>query len=199
MCVNSTPVTPEPTTTMCSGSSGGGYAWRVVSTRSPSTGANSGTRGREPVATTMKSASSSSMPWAVSTTTSCGPLSRPVPRRSRTFCDSSSCDDRLVQALLDRRDPLAERVQVDAAFGLQAHHVAAAELGQLAAGGDHRLGGDAVPQVGRAGDDVTLDQRHLCPERGRNRRARVAGGAPAEDRDVVLRRCASRTQGTARL
>ena len=62
MCVNSTPVTPEPMTTMCSGSSGGGYAWRVVSTRSPSTGANSGTRGREPVATTTKSASSSSMP-----------------------------------------------------------------------------------------------------------------------------------------
>src|ERR687897_973930 len=91
MCVNSTPVTPEPMTTMCSGSSGGGYAWRVVRTRSPSTGANSGTRGRDPVATTMKSASSSSMPPAVSTTTSCGPLSRPVPRRSRTFCDSRSC------------------------------------------------------------------------------------------------------------
>ena len=97
MCVNSTPVTPEPTTTMCSGISGGGYAWRVVSTRSPSTGANSGTRGREPVATTTKSASSSSMPSAVSTTTSCGPLSRPVPRSSRTSCDSSSSHDRVVQ------------------------------------------------------------------------------------------------------
>ena len=51
MWVNSTPVTPEPITTRCSGISGGGYAWRVVSTRSPSTAAHSGTRGREPVAT----------------------------------------------------------------------------------------------------------------------------------------------------
>src|ERR671910_309493 len=131
MCVNSTPVTPEPTTTMCSGSSGGGYAWRVVSTRSPSTGANSGTRGG---------------------------------------------------------DPLAQRVQIDAALGLQAHHVAAGQLGQLATGGDHRLGGDAVPQVRGAGDDVALDQRHLRAERGRDGGARVAGGPAAEDRDSYSRK-----------
>ena len=49
MCVNSTPVTPEPITTRCSGISGGGYAWRVVRMRSPSIAAQSGTRGREPV------------------------------------------------------------------------------------------------------------------------------------------------------
>ena len=51
--VNSTPVTPEPMTMACSGISGGGYASRVVRTRSRSTVTKSGTRGRDPVATTM--------------------------------------------------------------------------------------------------------------------------------------------------
>ena len=113
MWVNSTPVTPEPTTTMCSGISGGGYAWRVVRTRSPSTGAKSGTRGREPVATTTKSASSSSMPSAVSTTTSCGPLSRPVPRSSRTFCDSSRSTTVRCRCCSIDGDPLPQRVEVE--------------------------------------------------------------------------------------
>ena len=84
MCTNSTPVTPEPTTTRCSGSSGGGYASRVVSTRSPSSGAQSGTRGRLPVLSSTTSASSSSRPSAVSTTISFGPFSRPVPLTIRT-------------------------------------------------------------------------------------------------------------------
>ena len=65
MCVNSTPVTPEPITTRCSGISGGGYAWRVVRMRSPSIVAQSGTRGREPVASRIASASISSTPSSV--------------------------------------------------------------------------------------------------------------------------------------
>ena len=87
--MNSTPVTPDPITIACSGISGGGYASRVVSTRSPSTGANSGTRGREPVDTSTKSASISSSPASVVATTQRGPVRRPVPRITRTLCDSS--------------------------------------------------------------------------------------------------------------
>ena len=48
MWVNSTPVTPDPMTQRCSGISCGGYAWRVVRMRSPSTSAQSGMRGRDP-------------------------------------------------------------------------------------------------------------------------------------------------------
>ena len=91
--------------------------------------------------------------------------------------------DRRVQALLDRRDPLAQRVEVDAALGLQAHHVRCGELGELAAGGDHRLRRDAVPEVGGAADHVALDQRDLGAQRGRDRRARVAGGPTTEDHE----------------
>ncbi len=88
MWVNSTPVTPEPITHRCSGISWGGYAWRVVRTRSPSTVAQSGMRGRDPVARTTKSASSSSIPDSVSATTSRGPCNRPLPWISRTPWDS---------------------------------------------------------------------------------------------------------------
>ncbi len=85
MWTNSTPVTPDPMTTRCSGSVGGGYAWRWVRTRSPSGLAQSGTRGRLPVASRIASASSSSSgPPGVSTTTWLGPASRPLPVMMRT-------------------------------------------------------------------------------------------------------------------
>ena len=79
MWTNSTPVTPEPMITKCWGTSGGGYAWRVVSIRRPSGLHHSGTRGRLPVASTTTSAVISRRPSAVSATTSCGPTSDPVP------------------------------------------------------------------------------------------------------------------------
>jgi hypothetical protein len=84
MWTNSSPVTPEPITTKWSGMTGGGYAWRVVSTRSPSGNAQSGTRGRLPVDTTIASAVSSSIPSSVSAMTSWRPFRRPVPRMRRT-------------------------------------------------------------------------------------------------------------------
>ena len=84
MWTNSTPVTPEPTITRCCGTSGGGYAWRVVSTRRPSGVHHSGTRGRLPVDSTITSAVISRRPPAVSTTTSCGPASDPVPLTTST-------------------------------------------------------------------------------------------------------------------
>ncbi len=84
MWVNSTPVTPDPMMMACSGISAGGYDSRVVSTRSPSTVTKSGIRGRDPVATSTMSASSSSSPSAVSTTIVCGSLKRATPISSRT-------------------------------------------------------------------------------------------------------------------
>ena len=69
MCVNSTPVTPEPITTRCSGISGGGYAWRLSRMRSPSSVAQSGIRGREPVESRIASASISSTPSSVTAAT----------------------------------------------------------------------------------------------------------------------------------
>ena len=51
------------------------------------------------------------------------------------------------------------------------------------AGGDHRLGRDAVPQVRRAADDVALDQRDLGAEPGRVGGRRVAGRAAADDHE----------------
>ena len=56
MWTNSTPVTPEPITTRCSGHAGGGYASRVERIRWPSTAAQSGSRGRLPVASSTASA-----------------------------------------------------------------------------------------------------------------------------------------------
>ena len=55
-----------------------------MSTRSPSTGAKSGIRGREPVATSTTSALNSSIPSAVSATTVWGSLKRATPLTSRT-------------------------------------------------------------------------------------------------------------------
>ena len=90
MCVNSTPVTPEPITHRCGGISGGGYASRVVRTRSPSSVAHSGTRGREPVATTNTSPEISVLPpVSPSTAMVWESTKRAAPRTSCTPCDSS--------------------------------------------------------------------------------------------------------------
>src|ERR687891_1314525 len=115
MCTNSTPVTPDPITTRCSGSSGGGYASRVVSTRSPSTSAQSGMRGRLPVETRMASASISLTPSSFSTAISCGPLSRPLPwimrtpwlRSSWTMLDSRRSSIRWMRFLSRSRSSVA--------------------------------------------------------------------------------------------
>ena len=105
MWTNSTPVTPEPTTTRCSGSSGGGYACRVVSTRSPSGTAQSGTRGRLPVETTTASAlsSSSRRPSGPSLPRYAGPSRRASPRTSARLSEASKLLDGSLQPGADRR------------------------------------------------------------------------------------------------
>ena len=52
-----------------------------------------------------------------------------------------------------------------------------------AAGGDHRLRRDAVPQVRGAADDVALDHRDLGAEPRRVRGRRVAGRPAADDHE----------------
>src|SRR5438067_1316935 len=54
---NSAPVTPDPTTTRCEGSSGRSYTWRQSRIRSPSGTASGSTRGVPPVATSTADAS----------------------------------------------------------------------------------------------------------------------------------------------
>ena len=112
------------------------------------------------------------------------PVSRPVPRTRRTPCDSSRLvtPSRSVSSMPEMRLP--ERGNVEAAVGLQAHRVRAAELGQLVAGRDHRLARDAVPQVRGAADDVALDHRHFGAERRRDRRRGVAAGTATDDHET---------------
>jgi hypothetical protein len=90
--------------------------------------------------------------------------------------------DRPLQPFADGADPLAEGGEVHAAGRLgQAEPLDPAQERHGAAGGDHGLGRDAVPQVGGAPDDVLLDQRHLGAEPGGVRRRRVARRSAADD------------------
>ena len=186
MCVNSTPVTPEPITTRCSGISGGGYAWRVVRMRSPSIVAQSGTRGREPVdeqdrvGLDLLDAVVGRRPRPCTR-----PTSRPVPRMRRTPCDSS----RLVTPVAQLRPPCrrcarAARRRRGGRDASSPIVLARRELGQLVAGRDHRLARDAVPEVRGAADDVALDQRHLGAERRGDGRRGVAGGTATDDHEA---------------
>ena len=122
MWTNSTPVTPEPITTRCSGSDGGGYASRVVSTRSPSTSAQSGMRGREPVETSTASASKRSSPSTVSATTSFGPDHPAGALHDPHALALEQPADRVLEAGLDAADPLLERLEVELGVDLGEAH-----------------------------------------------------------------------------
>ena len=64
------------------------------------------------------------------------------------------------------------------------HLRGAADRRQRPAGGDHRLGRDAVPEVGGPADHVLLDDRDLGAEAGRVGGRGVAGRAPADDHEA---------------
>src|SRR5205814_5677130 len=81
----------------------------------------------------------------------------------------------VVQPFLDVGDPLPEGDQVEAAVGGQAHHLGPLQLRQEPAGGDHGLGGNAVPQVGGTAHQVALDDGDLGSEPGGD----GGGGVPA--------------------
>ena len=84
-------------------------------------------------------------------------------------------------SVLDAGDPLAQRADVEHAVRVQPHRAGVAELGELVAGGDHRLARDAVPEVRGAADDITLDERDLGTDRRGNGRRGVAGRSPTDD------------------
>ena len=152
--------------------------------RSPSGTTQSGRRGRDPVARRMASASISSVPSSVSTATVYAP---DEPAGARDHADAlrlQQAAHRFVQPLLDRRDPLAQGVEVEVALGAQSHDPGARQLRQLATRRDHRFRRDAVPEVRGAADDVAFDERHLGAERRRDRGRGVAGRSTAEDHEA---------------
>ena len=130
MCVNSTPGDARSRSrTRWVGISGGGYASRVVRTRSPSSVAQSGTRGREPVATTNTSPDTSVVPVVAVDRDVCESAKRAVPRTSRTPCDSSRlAHRRRAAAPRSRATRCAQRGDVELAARGEAHRGAAVEL-----------------------------------------------------------------------
>ena len=129
-----------------------------------------GCAGREPVAISTASAGMTSLavdrgrprPRA-------GRGSGPCPLISRTRWLSSSAGDAVLQAALDALDPVRQRRRgrPPASLLLQPHAPDALGEAHGAAGRDHRLGRDAVPQVRSAADDVALDERDLGARAGR--------------------------------
>src|SRR4051812_38649302 len=144
-------------------------------------------RGRLPVLISTASASTSVMPSAVSATTWCGPFMRPVPRRIRTPWLSSSWQTlrlRRPSMIPIRQAPTPWAARRVAGVGVEAPLDDPAPRGQPLclddrrplvgppppepggerhppAGRDHRLGRDAVPQMGGPAHDLALDQRDV--------------------------------------
>ena len=137
----------------------------------------------------MASASSSSMPSAVSTTTSCGPLSRAEPSSRRTPWSARRSTTWPCSRPVISLDPAAQQVEIDRrCLRGEAHALDAAAEGHRPAGGDHRLGRDAVPQVGGAADHVALDQGDLGAEPGGVGGGGVAGRTSADDHEPCRHR-----------
>src|SRR5690606_17590915 len=91
-------------------------------------------------------------------------------------------DDVVLELGLDALDAVAQALEVELrGRHRQAHAGAGPHVAHGGGRGDHRLGGDAVPQVGRPADDVTLDHRDLGPQPGGGRGGGVAGGTATED------------------
>ena len=77
----------------------------------------------------------------------------------------------------------AEAVTVELGVDVEAHAFGPPEERHRAAGGDHRLRGDAVPEVRGASDDVTLDEHDLGAETCGIGGRLVAGGSAADDHE----------------
>ncbi len=87
------------------------------------------------------------------------------------------------QFLLDLANASAEQVEIHLGRQrLQAADVGPFGEGDETPGGDHRLGGHAVPEIGGATYHVPLDEGHLRAEPGGGRRG-LYTGRPAADHD----------------
>ena len=155
--------------------------------RSPSGVHQSGMRGRDPVAT-----AGSRRPRAPRRRRRCrprpraGPSTGPCPGSSARPGSSSSWTIELLEAGLDALDRArrARRGRRSASDCSRPMPSIRRMKRHGAAGGDHRLRRDAVPQVGGAADDVALDQRDLGAETGGIRGRLVAGRSAADDHEA---------------
>ncbi len=94
--------------------------------------------------------------------------------------------DRGLEPVLDGREPLPQGLQVDLGPDLaEAHLLDLVQVGQGPTRGDHGLGGDAVPQVGGAADDVPLDQGDLGPQGRRPGGGGVARRPSTDDHEAL--------------
>ena len=144
-------------------------------------------RGRLPVLSSTTSASSSSVPSSVSATTWCGPTRRPRALDQAHALALEQAGDRRARASprWRRSGSRSTSKSIVADTSRDAHPVGAVDLRERAAGGDHGLGGDAVPQVGGTADDVALDQGDLGPEAGRVGGGLVARRSPTDDHEAL--------------
>ena len=93
--------------------------------------------------------------------------------------------DVVVEPSFDEPDAAAQRLGLDGRRDLvQPHPGEPAGERHGPAGGDHRLGRDAVPQVGGAAHDLPFDQGDLGAEPGRVGRRLVARRSPADDHEL---------------
>ena len=171
MCVNSTPVTPDPITISVLGDlgrrvrlAGGEHALAVDGREVGHARAASRWRRRRSRPRSPRSPPSvvdDDRVRALEAAGARGSAARPATR--------AGCVIDLVQAALDRRAP-ARAARRRRAGPRPARPIVCARSSstQLAAGGDHRLRRDAVPQVRGAADDVALDERDLGTERRRD-------------------------------
>ena len=89
------------------------------------------------------------------------------------------------QSVLDPDHTIAERFAVDVRLHhVETHALDAAGEAHGAAGGDHRLGGNAVPEMGGPTDDVTFDHGDRGAQPGRIGGGLVSGGSTTDDDEV---------------
>src|SRR6266508_1424187 len=182
---NSAPVTPEPTTTRCSGSSWRSYTWRQSRIRSPSGTAAGSTRGVPPVAIKTTDASS-----AYSASPPSGVTERILaePGAPRDELDTGLGQLRRDVAGLGGREPLDAAVHHRR---IDRHRVQAARahpelLGVPIAGdnvraGDEGLGRDAVMQYARTAGALGLHDGDFRAQLRGHQRGLVAGRATPDD------------------
>ena len=89
-----------------------------------------------------------------------------------------------MESFLDAVDSTPQAVAVEGGIHVETHSLRTPEERHRAACRDHGLRGDAVPQVGGAADDVSLDEHDLSPEASAVGRGLVARGATADDHEA---------------
>ena len=66
------------------------------------------------------------------------------------------------KSLLNRRKPFTQRTEVEASFGFEAHDPRSGNFRKFTASCDHRLAGDAIPEVRGPTDNIAFDHGDFC-------------------------------------